>query len=559
LSLEKEQVSAEIILPENTVVVTNANRSLQEISKDVAHHYHSTIVAALVNGKVRNLETVVSSPSVIKFLDLTTKEGVRIYQRSLTLLLIYATKLLFPEAQLKVEHSLGKALYCEIKKIPELSAEDVAQLEKKMWELINQDLPIEKKKLPLSEAINFFEREGFHDKVRLYKRWAKEELTVYSLGDSTSSLHGYMIPRLGMLHLFSMQYHAPGLILRYPDESDPFSIPKFTRQNKLFEIFRESEQWNRVLGFDTVGVLNDLIEDDHGPDIIRIAEALHEKKIAQIADKITAGENEISIILIAGPSSSGKTTFAQRLRTQLLVNGIRPLPISLDDYFVDREHTPLDEANNPDFEHIEAIDLELFNRHLLKLIDGEEVALPTFNFSTGLREYNGRKLKLKKDQPLIIEGIHGLNEQLTQAIPRRQKFKIYVSALTALNIDYHTRIHTTDTRLLRRIVRDNQFRGTDALSTIRRWPSVRRGEERNIFHIQEEADIMFNSSLVYELAVLKTFAQPLLEKITTTDPEYIDAKRLLLFLSGFVSLGAHHIPTNSILREFIGESCFFHI
>ena len=559
MTIDNEQVNAEIILPDNNVVVTNANRSLQEISKDVARHYHSTIVAALVNGKVRNLETVVSSPSVIKFLDLTTKEGTRIYQRSLTLLLIYATKLLFPTAQLKVEHSLGKALYCEIKKTPELSCEDVVELEKKMWELINQDLPIERKKLPVSEAISFFEREGFDDKVRLYKRWPKEELTIYSLGDLTSSLHGYMVPRLGLLHLFSMQYHAPGLILRFPDELDPFSIPKFTRQNKLFEIFRESEQWNRVLDFDTVGVLNDLIEAGQGPDIIRIAEALHEKKIAQIADLITARENEISIILIAGPSSSGKTTFAQRLRTQLLVNGIRPFPISLDDYFVDREHTPLDEANNPDFEHIEAIDLDLFNQHLLRLIDGEEVAIPTFNFSTGLREYNGHKLKLKKNQPLIIEGIHGLNEQLTQSISRQHKFKIYVSALTALNIDYHTRIHTTDTRLLRRIVRDNQFRGTDALSTIRRWPSVRRGEERNIFQIQEEADIMFNSALVYELAVLKTFAQPLLEKITPDDPEYIDAKRLLLFFSGFVSLGAHHIPTNSILREFIGESCFFHI
>lgn len=555
---KKESVTVEIILPDNKVVIAEANRTLLEISKDVARHYPSNIMAALVNGKVRNLETVVSSPAVLKFLDLTTREGARIYQRSLTLLLIYATRLLFPTAHIKVEHSLGKGLYCEIKKTPALSAEDVVELEKKMWELINKDLSIVRKKLPISEAITFFEQEGFDDKVRLYRRWPKEDLTVYSLGDLTASLHGYMVPSLGRLHLFSVQYHAPGLILRFPDEEDPFSIPKFIKQSKLFDIFRESEQWYRVLGFDAVGVLNDLLEAGQGPDIIRIAEALHEKKIAQIADLITSRKNEISIILIAGPSSSGKTTFAQRLRTQLLVNGIRPFPISLDDYFVDREHTPLDEANNPDFEHIEAIDLELFNKHLLHLINGEEVQIPTFNFNTGVREYNGHTLKLQKNQPLIIEGIHGLNEQLTQSIPRLSKFKIYVSALTALNIDSYTRIHTTDTRLLRRIVRDNQFRGTDALTTIRRWPSVRRGEERNIFHLQEEADTMFNSALVYELAVLKIFAQPLLEKISETDPEYIDAKRLLRFFSAFVSLGAHHIPTNSILREFIGESCFFH-
>jgi uridine kinase len=559
LTQTNETPTVDIILPDNRVIVAAGNRTLLEMSTEVAQHYPSSIVAALVNEKVRDLETIVDEPSVVKFLDLVTKEGARIYQRSLTFLLIYATHVLFPEAKIQVEHSLGKGLYCEIKKTPELTAEDVNALEKKMWELVNKDLPIEKMKLPIQEAVSIFDKEGFDDKVRLYKRWPKDALTVYSIGDLTDSLHGYMVPRLGMLQLFCLQYYKPGIILRFPDEKDPFSIPKFIRQTKLFDIFRESELWARVLGFDTVGILNDLIENGDGPDTIRIAEALHEKKIAQIADMIKEREDEICVILIAGPSSSGKTTFAQRLRTQLLVNGIRPFPISLDDYFVDREHTPVDESNTPDFEHIEAIDLALFNKHLLHLIDGEEVEIPTFNFTTGTREYNGNRIKVDKNQPLIIEGIHGLNERLTESIPRHRKFKIYVSALTALNVDRHTRIHTTDTRLLRRIVRDNQFRGTDALTTIRRWPSVRRGEERNIFHLQEEADIMFNSALVYELAVLKSFAEPILEKIPQTEPEFVDAKRLRLFLSGFVQLDSHDVPTNSILREFVGESCFFRI
>lgn len=549
----------EIILPGNQTVRTAGGRSLLEISREVAEHYRSAIMAALVDHKLKDLTYLAEAPATVRFLDLETKEGARIYQRSLTFLLIYATHLLFPGAKIMVEHSLGKGLYCEIEKEPELSEENVSALEDKMWELVNRDIPFEKRKVPIEEAIEIFRREGFDDKVSLYKNWPKEELTIYALGDLQDSLHGYMATRTGLLQMFALEYHKPGLILRFPDENDPFTIPPFIQQTKLFDIFRETEKWAEILGFDTVGMLNDLIEKGEGADVIRINEALHEKKIARIADIITEKKDDVCIILIAGPSSSGKTTFAQRLRTQLLVNGIRPFPISLDDYFVDRDHTPLDESNEPDFEHIEAIDLDLFNQHLLRLINGEDVEIPTFNFTTGQREYRGHKIKLEKKQPLIIEGIHGLNERLTQSIPRSKKFKIYVSALTALNVDRHTRIHTTDTRLLRRIVRDSQFRGTDALTTIQRWPSVRRGEDRNIFHMQEEADIMFNSALVYELAVLKQFAEPLLQKIPLGVPEHIDAKRLLTFLSGFVALDSHDVPSNSILREFIGESCFFRI
>ena len=492
---EKENLTVNIILPNQTVIKKKAGRSLLEISEEVAEYYPTAIVAAIVNKKMKDLTHIPPDSAEVEFLDLGTTEGARIYQRSLTFLLIYATKQLFPQARIDVEHSLGKGLYCEIKKTKALSAEDVAAIEEKMRQIVQADLPIEKKKISLQQAIDIFNKEGFEDKVRLYKRCPSAELTVYTLGDLTDSLHGYMVTRTGVLQRFALQFWAPGLVLRFPTAEDPFTIPPFVEQNKLFEIFRETEKWSEILGFHTVGILNDRILDQQGPEIIRIAEALHEKKIAQIADIIAARKDELRIILIAGPSSSGKTTFAQRLRIQLLVNGIRPFPISLDDYFVDRENTPLDETNQPDFEHIEAIDLKLFNEHLLRLINGEEVEIPKFNFHTGKREYTGHTIKLEDDQMLILEGIHGLNERLTASIARQQKFKIYISALTALNVDCHTRIHTTDTRMLRRIIRDHQFRNYSAQETIRRWPSVRRGEERNIFHLQEEADIMFNSPL----------------------------------------------------------------
>ena len=443
------------------------------------------------------------------------------------------------------------------KKKPELNAAEVAAVEKNMLQLVKKNLPIKKRRVTIPEAGQVFSRQGYDDKVYLLKYWLKDYLSLYSIGDLEDTLYGYHLPFTGLLQKFALEYHRPGLILRFPDEQDPFSIPPFIPQPKLFEIFREAEKWGEIVGFDTVGAMNSLIEKGQGPEVMRVAEALHEKKIAQIADMITERREEICVILIAGPSSSGKTTFAQRLRIQLLVNGMRPYPISIDDYFVDREHTPLDESNNPDFEHIEALDLPLFNEHLLRLISGEEVKIPTFNFATGTREYHGRSIRLEENQPLIIEGIHGLNEQLTRSIPRTRKFKVYISALTVLNVDRHTRIHTTDVRLLRRIVRDAQFRGTGALETIRRWPSVRRGEERNIFYLQEETNIMFNSSLVYELAVIRPYADFLLHKIGQPEPEYVDAKRLLAFLSSFMPLEAHDVPTNSILREFIGESCFF--
>ncbi len=546
-----------VLLPEGETLPAAGGRSLLEMGEELQHYYEAPIVAAVVDNKLCELTAPVEPPATVRFLDLTDREGRRIYQRSLTFLLIAAVCDLFPGAAVTVEHSLGKGLYCEIKKDPGLSAADVAAVERRMRQLVEMDPPLKKRKVPLLEAARIFRRQGFDDKVALLKYWPKDYLSLYSIGEVEDTLYGYHVPRTGLLNIFELKYYPPGLILRFPGEEDPSRVAPFVEQKKLFEIFREAERWGQILGFDTVGAMNRLIEEGQGAEVVRVAEALHEKKIAQIADLISARMPEIRVILIAGPSSSGKTTFAQRLRTQLLVNGLRPLPISTDDYFVDRERTPLDESNNPDFEHIEAVDLPLFNEHLLRLIEGEEVDLPVYNFHTGKREYRGRKMRLEENQPLIIEGIHGLNETLTRSIPRRSKFKIYISALTALNIDRHTRIHTTDTRLLRRIVRDAQFRGNSALDTIRRWPSVRRGEERNVFRLQEEADIMFNSALVYEPAVIKQQAGFLLKQIDRSHPEYIDAKRLLTFLSFFLPLEPSGVPSNSILREFIGQSCFF--
>ncbi len=557
MNANNEIAAIDIMLPDNKIKTVAGNRSLFEISKEVENHYPSAIVAALASDTLLDLTYEANEPMKISFLDITTKEGARIYQRSLTFLFIYAVRELFPEAQTKVEHSMSKGLYCEIVKSPELSELDVSRIENKMRELVKKDITIRKRKAPVKEAIEIFKRDGFDDKAQLYKYWSKDYLTLYSLGNYENSLHGYIVPKTGLMQMFSLRFYQPGLIIRFPDEKNPFAIPHFIPQKKLFDVFRETEQWCKILDFETVGAMNELASKKEGSNVVWVNEALHEKKIAQIADMITSRKDELRIILIAGPSSSGKTTFAQRLGIQLRVNGLHYLPISLDDYFVDRENTPVDETNTPDFEHIEAIDLELFNDHLTQLINGKAVSIPTFNFITGVRENNGEKIQLKDNQVLIIEGIHGLNERLTQSIPRHCKFKVYVSALTALNIDTHTRIHTTDTRLIRRIVRDNQFRGIDALSTIRRWPSVRRGEEQNIFSLQEEADIMFNSALVYELAVLKQYAEPLLKKIPKTEPEYIDAKRLLTFLSCFVPLNSGDVPSNSILREFIGESCLF--
>jgi uridine kinase len=394
------------------------------------------------------------------------------------------------------------------------------------------------------------------DKLRLLKYINLPRINLYRCGDLYDYFYGPMVPSMGYLKVFDLLYYDPGFILMYPQAGDPFHIPPFHDLPKLARIFKEAEEWANILDVGDVGALNDKVVSGEINEIILVNEGLHEKKIANIADMIYAGKDKIKIVLIAGPSSSGKTTFARRLSIQLRVLGLKPYPLSLDDYFVDREHTPKDESGNYDFESIRALDLELFNQHLAALLNGEEVEIPRFNFRTGLREWIGRKYKMEKDAVLVIEGIHGLNEILTSSVPRENKYKIYISALTQLNIDNHNRIPTTDSRLMRRIVRDYLYRDRDAATTILTWPQVRAGEEKNIFPYQEEADIMFNSALVYEMCILKKYAAPLLREIPVSSPAYLEAKRLLTFLSYFLEAEENAIPNNSIIREFIGGSCF---
>lgn len=531
--------------------------TLLELSSQIQQNVSSPIVAATVNYELKDLQTELTEDCQVEFFDMTTQIGAKAYQRSLTFLLIVAARELFPDKNLTVEHSLGSGIYCELQGRDMLTAEDVLKLSQKMQEIIAEERPIVGKKMEKDKAIALLEHESHSEHVQLLQQLQRNSVTIYYCGDIGDYFFGTMVPHTGYLETFAVDFYKPGLLLRFPTLQTPCCIPEFIDQPKLAQIFLEAERWGGILRCGYVSDLNEHIQAGKAGDIVRVAEALHEKKLAQIADRIAEKSDTVRVILVSGPSSSGKTTFAHRLNIQLRVNGIRPVPISLDDYFVDRDHTPRDEEGKYDFEALEAIDIALFNQHLTQLLQGEAVEIPTFNFITGQREYTGHIIKLEPAQPLIIEGIHGLNERLTASVPREQKFKIYISALTQLSLDSHNRIPTTDARLLRRIVRDSQFRSHDALGTLRLWASVRRGEEKNIFPYQEDADMMFNSALIYELSVLKKYAEPLLQKVKANDDVYLEAKRLLKFLSYFYSLPDEEVPNNSILKEFIGQSCFF--
>lgn len=534
---------------------------LINIAKDFQRHHKYQILGAIVNNELKELWKELSQDSKVEFIDMSTAYGHRFYSRSLAFLFIIAAKEVFKGCKVTVEHSLSKGFYCEVKKSNEedsvLTEEDVKSIEEKMHQLVRMELPFEKTRMDNEEAEALFRKTGQYDKIALLKYREKKYMNVYSCYGYYDYFYGYMVPSTAYLRTFELKFYAPGLILRFPEKSSPDIIPEFVEHKKLFNIFREFEKWGNILEMENVSHLNDVITGGKFKELINIAEALHEKKIAQIADMITNSDEKKILVLIAGPSSSGKTTFAQRLAVQLRVNGLRPISISLDDYFKNREDTPIDEKGEYDFETVEAIDVETFNDVMTRLIKGELVEVPTYNFHTGMREWTGKKLKISEDQVIIVEGIHGLNETLTQHIPKEKKFKIYISALTHLSIDNHNRIPTSDLRLIRRIVRDFQFRSADALSTIKRWDSVRRGEDKFIYPFQEEADIMFNSSLVYELCVLKKVALPQLLKIKNDVPEYIEAKRLIKFLNYFLPVEFEGIPFNSILREFLGQSCFF--
>jgi len=554
---DKEECTIKVNLENKGSFEYKKGISLEEISYDFQMKEPYQAVGAIVDNQLRELNHILNEDCDVKFIDECSPIGSRIYQRSLSFVFIRACMELLSGCRVSVEHSLSRGLYCEIHYKRQIDEQDTQRIEDRMIEIIEENVPLTKSRVPVDEAVEIFREYGQMGKVNLMKYREKPYINIYQCGWLKNYFYGYMVPSTGYLKNFKLKYYNPGIVIQLPKTETNCGIAPFEEQPKLFKVFRETEKWAKILEIDHVSTLNDLIVTKKQGEFIRIAEALHEKKIAQIADAITENIDEKKLILIAGPSSSGKTTFSKRLEIHLKVNGLKPVSISLDDYFVNRDDTPLDENGEFDFENLHAIDLELFNKDLEKILDGEEVDIPTFNFHLGKREYRGNKIKIENDQPLILEGIHCLNDELTKSIPRNNKFKIYISALTQLNIDEHNRIPTTDTRLIRRLVRDSKFRSNDANRTLFLWQSVRRGEEKNIFPFQEEADIMFNSALFYELSALKKYAEPLLRQVDTTSIYHAEAKRLLKFLNYFVNLeNEEDIPKTSILREFIDGGSF---
>ncbi len=528
------------------------------IAKDFREHYDCAIVLVIVDQKLQELHKRLRNDCMLKFLTLRDNIGHKAYRRSACFLLIKAFYDVLghdERKKIKVEFSLGKGYYCSVRGEVCLNEKILGKIKKRMQELVEMDIPILKASCHKDEAIEKFHRYGMSDKEKLFRYRRGSEVNLYSINNFEDYFYGYMVPSTGYLPYFDLYLYDKGLILQLPSRQEPTAVPPFHPSAQLFATMKESGQWGESLGIDTVGALNDVICKGEIKDMILVQEALQESKIASIAADIIRQGNK-KFVMVAGPSSSGKTTFSHRLSIQLRAQGMQPHPIAVDDYFVDREQTPKDEYGNYIFECLEAIDREKFNEDMTALLKGEEVELPFFNFKTGKREYNGNVKTLGKDDILIIEGIHGLNDALSYSLPRESKYKIYISALTQLNVDEHNRIPTTDGRLIRRMVRDYRTRGASAKRTLSMWESVRRGEEENIFPFQEEADAMFNSALVYELAVLKQFIEPLLFGIPKEDPEFLEAKRLLKFMEYFLGISSEDVPHNSILREFVGGSCF---
>ena len=535
-----------------------AEMTLLELAQEVQKEGEPLIVAARVDNVLRDLQTPVGDFHTIELVDTRSEFGRRIYRRSALFLLIMAVQELYPEAEVVVQFAAHRGLYCALHSPFDVTESAVRELEERMHEIVAENRPIVKKRLQREKVVQLFKKSEQIEKANLVMSLETEKASLYYCGEFYDYLFGPMVPATGVLDKFALDAMPGGVLLRTPEPSAPEIVPAFKAQPKFGSILMEAERWASVLHCDYVSDLNRYIRRGEVADIIHVSEALHEKKIAEIADHIASNIRELRLVLIAGPSSSGKTSFAQRLRIQLRVNGIEPVSISLDDYFRNWEDTPRTKEGAYDFENIGALDVELFNDHLVRLLNGEEVILPHYNFLTGKREAGTEHLSIAPTSPLIVEGIHGLNETLTASVPRDKKYKIYISALTQLNIDAHNRIPTTDARLLRRMVRDYQFRGAYALKTLRQWPNVRAGEEKNIFPFQEEADAMFNSALIYELAVLKRYAVPLLEMVPRDVPEYTKANRLLDFCRCFSDITEEYdIPNNSLLREFIGKSIFF--
>ena len=548
-----------VTLPDQRVIHCDPRTTAGELLADAyPADPELPVLGALVNNDVVSLTFPLEVDSAVAPLTMKDSHGWRIYRRSLAFILAKAVKDLYPDARFSIEHSLGSGLYCSFEQAGsmEITEDQVNAIADQLQALVAANHPVQRHKLSFTQAVQRFEQEGQWDKYSLLRFRNPPKIVVYSCDGFTDLSHGPLAPCTGCLAHFRCIPYPPGFVIQYPERETAPAMPAFEREPHLFQIFHEHKEWGRILNVRTAGQLNEIIVNGEIGDFVKISEAYHEKKIAQLADTIVDQRDAIKWICIAGPSSSGKTTFSKRLAVQLRVNGMRPVTISVDDYFVQRELTPRDADGNYDFEHIETIDLPLFNEHLEKLDAGEEVELPKFNFTLGAREFKGDTLQIAPDQFVIVEGIHALNPRLTQAIPAAHKFKIYVSALTQLNLDTNTRVSTTDNRLVRRMVRDHQFRGNSALGTLQMWPSVRRGEKRWIFPYQREADAAFNSALDYELGALKNLAEPLLREVKPHHVEYAEARRLLDFLECFLAIPLGQIPPTSIVREFIGRSGF---
>lgn len=533
--------------------------SLIDIYRELGLNMPYGPVSAKVNNKVENLNFRVYYNKDVEFLDITSASGMRTYVRSLCFILVKAVDDLYPCGTISLEHPVSKGYFCKLHIDRTIGLDDVSRIKKRMQEIINEDLPITRYEQRTEDVIKIFQERGMTDKVKLLSTSGKLYSFYYRLGDTLDCYYSSLVPSTGYIKKFDIVKYYDGLLLQIPNKNNPEKIEELIKQEKMLEVFQEHHRWNEILGISTVGDFNIACNEGHAIDLINVSEALQERKIVKIADEIAArqvGENRVKIILISGPSSSGKTTFSKRLSIQLMTNGLKPYPISLDDYFVNRDNTPFDENGNHDFESLYAVDLPFFKKQLDTLLEGGEVELPKFNFSNGMRESSGIKFRLEDNMILILEGIHALNPELTPNIPAENKYKIYVSALTTILLDKHNYIPTTDNRLLRRIIRDSKYRGSSAESTIARWPSVRAGEEKWIFPYQENADAMFNSALLFELAVIKDHIEPILRKVPNNCPEYSEAHRLLHFLSYFVSIQDTELPPTSLLREFLGGSSF---
>jgi len=529
--------------------------SLLDIYKQLKITLPYTVIGARVNNKTEGLKFRVYNAKNIEFIDISRSTGMRCYVRSLSFILYKAIDDLYPLSDLRIEHPISKGYYCAVNIGKKITQEDIDKIKARMHEIVDADIPFKRREAQSEEVVALFRSRRMEDKATLIESVGSVYSHYYLLDDKIDYYYGALAPSSGYIKLFDLRIYNGGMLLQVPSRKKPSIIEDYCEQPKLLEVFSDNLRFNKILGLQNVGELNMAIQQNVVTDLIKLTEALHEKQISRIADSIY-NRGGVKVILISGPSSSGKTTFSKRLSVQLMTNLIRPVAISLDDYFINREETPLDEEGKHDFESLYALDLEQFNKDLTSLLNGEEVDLPTFNFETGLREYNGHKLKLEENQVLLLEGIHALNPELTKYIDEGVKFRIYVSALTTISLDNHNWIPTADNRLLRRIIRDSKYRKYSARDTIARWESVRRGEEKWIFPYQENADAMFNSSLLFELAVIKNHADPLLMEVPQNCDEYAEAFRLQKFLSYFKPVYEMEIPPTSLLREFLGGSSF---